>query len=99
MKLRSCSLHALLLYYILVSVQTQLSAHGCAYRSSFCQGHRCQKCEIVQAEKACNELETQIKALYRDKYIPSKEAHQAGKAVVTAGAPLHYQSCLTAASF
>ena len=40
----------------------------------------------MQAEKERKELETQFKALYRDKYVPLKEAHNAGKAVATVGA-------------
>ena len=45
----------------------------------------------VQAEKERKELETQFKALYRDKYIPLKEAHKAGKTVTPVGPLLSCQ--------
>ena len=48
-------------------------------------------CELVQAEKERKELETQFKALYRDKYIPLKEAHKAGKTVTPVGPLLSCQ--------
>ena len=47
--------------------------------------------EVVQAEKERKELETQFKALYRDKYVPLKEAHKAGKTATTVGPCLNCQ--------
>ena len=87
MRPRCCSLDALLPCLIFLSLRRSPSKALMAAltKAALARTQLPNGCEFLQAEKERKELETQFKALYRDKYVPLKEAHKAGKTVTTMG--------------